>query len=125
MNTLNKAIENALKFANSQTKSGTNYLSSTYDIVEFWENKETVEWDDLCKFASEIHANTTMPKFSLCIIVYLLENNQYQGKHKKKLMQDLPYLKRCINEFKSIYALIFQGDYDELHFIDRPVTEKN
>lgn len=124
MNTLNQAIENALKFANSQTNSGTNFLSSTYDIVEFWENKETVEWDDLCKFASETHANTTMPKFSLCIIVYLLENNQYQGKHKEKLMQDLPYLKRCINEFKPIYALIFKGDYDELHFIDRPVTEK-
>lgn len=124
MNTLNENIENALKFANSQTIPTKNLLSSAYGIVEFWENKETVEWDDLCKFASEIHAYITLPKFSLCIIVYLLENNQYQGKHKEKLMQDLPYLKRCINEFKPIYALIFKGDYDELHFIDRPVTEK-
>lgn len=124
MNTLNQAIENALKFANSQTNSGTNFLSSTYDIVEFWENKETVEWDDLCDFASKKYSHNKTVKFSLCMLVYLLENDLYHGKYEEKLQNDLPYLKRCINEFKSIYALIFQGDYDELHFIDRPVTKK-
>lgn len=124
MNTLNQAIENALKYANSQVAQHKNFLTPAFGIIQFWENKDTVEWDDLCEFASKKFSYKKATKFSLCIIVYLLENNQYQGKHKEKLMRDLPYLKRCINEFKSIYALIFQGDYDELYFIDRPVTEK-
>ena len=124
MNTLNQAIENALKFANSQTNSGTNFLSSTYDIVEFWENKETVEWDDLCDFASKKYSHNKTVKFSLCMLVYLLENDLYHGKYEEKLQNDLPYLKRCILRVKTVYTLIFQGNYDELYFIDRPVTEK-
>lgn len=122
MNTLNKNIENALKFANSQTDQ--NYLAPNYGIVDYWENKDTIEWDELCDFASKINSHNKTVKFSLCMLVYFLENDLYQGEHKEKLLRDLPYLKRCISCFKTVYALIFQGDYDELYFIDRPVSKK-
>lgn len=123
MNTLNKNIENALTYANSQTKPGTNFLAPSYGILDYWKNKDTIEWDELCDFASKTYSYNKTVKFSLCMLVYLLENDLYHGKHKEKLQNDLPYLKRCINEFKYIYALIFQGDYDELYFIDKSASK--
>lgn len=124
MNTLNQAIENALKYANSETVPGKNLLSSTYGIYEYWKDKDTVKWSMLCEFSSMIFRGIRTPKFSLCMLVYLLENNLYQDEYKDKLMSDLPYLKRCISKFKTVYNRIFKGDYNEVYFIDKPVVNK-
>lgn len=123
MNTLNQAIENALKFANSQTNSRIDFLAPKYGILDYWKNKDTFEWDDLCEFASTKFLNHQSLKFSLCMLVYFLENNLYQSEHKDKLMRELPYLKMCISHFKSVHALIFQANYDEIHFVERPVEK--
>lgn len=123
MSTLNKKIENALNYANSQTISGGYGHSYHRNISKYWENKETIEWDDLCNFSNTKFYRGKAIKYSLCMLVYFLENNLYQSKHKDKLMHDLPYLKQSISNFKTIYALIFQGDYEELHFINKR-TEK-
>lgn len=118
MNTLNKNIENAFKYANSQTNSETNLLSNRYGVFKYWKNKETIEWNDLCKFANMKFSHLQTPKFGLCMLVYFLENNLYQSEHKEKLLCDLPYLKRCVQNFKANYKTLLQDNYDEMHFID-------
>lgn len=120
MNTLNQAIENALKYANSQTYKGINILSNHYNVFEYWKNKETIEWDDLCNFANMKFPGFKTTKFSLCMLVYFLEHNLYQSKHKEKLMYNLSYLKHCISNFNSCCTIIFTGDFNEVYFLDVP-----
>lgn len=116
---LNKDIENALEYANSLTVASRNYLADRTGVRQYWKNKETLKWNDLCTFANTTFLDTKPAKFSIAMLVYYLENGIYISEYKDKLMLDLPYLKKCLKKYKSVYILIFNSNYNEVFFIDR------
>ncbi len=125
MKFLNKDIEKALTYANTQMDTVINYLSDTYGITKFWNNKDDVRWDDLVTFHnSELNLTRKPSKFALAMLVYLLENNLYKEKYSEKLYRDLPFLQRCLKYFKTVYSDIFNEGYSNLYFIDRKPSKK-
>ena len=91
---MNKDIEKALTYANTQIDKDRNYLSDTYGITKFWYNKDEVRWDDLVTFHnSELNLPSKPSKFTLAMLIYLLENNLYKDKYSKKLYRDLLFCK--------------------------------
>lgn len=123
MSTLNKNIENTLKYADSKVASKTSLLSKNGKVFRYWENKNTIEWDDLCDFVNNRVSSVSPCKSAIGMLVYYLENGLYEGKHKTKLLKDLPYLKKSVESFNKSYKLIFQKNYDEIQFIHTANTD--
>lgn len=117
MSTLNKNIESALKYANSKVESKIDFLSKNKEIIRYWENENTIEWDNLCDFVNKHVTSRSSYKFAISILVYYLENGLYEGSYKSKLLNDLPCLKECVESFNKTCKFMFQKNYDEIQFI--------
>ena len=114
---MNSDIQNALKLVNENYKYGYDFYNDK-EINEYWNEKDSFTWENLCEFASmTIRGYVVLYKFTLVLLIHLLETNQYHGEYEEKLKADLPRLKEYVAVCKCNVKTIFDGRYDEVVFI--------
>lgn len=112
----NENIKNALSYACSKAGKGDKVLRECYTL-NFWEGKKEITWDELCEYAS-LHTHVGCHyKIALGMLIYALENDIYNDKHKTKLTEELPILKRFLRNYNSLCApAIFSKKYNAVGF---------
>ena len=116
---MNKDIEKTLEYARAKTGYSLSVVTGDNGISSYWRDKGTVKWSDICSFSKERFKTHGVVRFALFMLIYLIENNLYEGDHKEKLHKDLNDLKVCAKHFKSYISGIFCYDYDNLCYVYR------
>jgi len=114
---LKDEIRDALLFAKPSFEKKID-LFQNEDVLSFWENKDA-SWENICAFANtRINGYRTIHKLTIGMLIYLVESGHYNGSFKEKLRSELPYLKEMYGSFKSVFAEMFQPDYNKIVLLE-------
>ena len=111
---MNTDIYRALEYANCLVNDKADYLNKP-EVIEFWENKDRLEWSDICLFAATLlHSGYKPYKFSLGMIIYSVENNVYTGEYSEKLHEELNLLKKLFDGRSYRSDALFLEQYENV-----------
>ena len=109
-------IYNALQCAKNYYKCQYNFPEHKA-VKAYWEEKESFTWENLCIFSTLTFSGFHLFKFTIALLIHLLETEQYHDKYEEKLKSDLPNLKEYFHKVANNSSIIFEDRYDEIAFI--------